>query len=78
MDPKKIMFITGTRADYGKMKPLMKILDNNPLTEVYIFVCGMHLSETFGSTYNEVFILILIRIITRIVKMCIRYLHHEL
>ncbi len=54
MNCKKIMFITGTRADYGKMKPLMKILDKKPLTEVYIFVCGMHLSETFGSTYNEV------------------------
>lgn len=54
MKPKKILFITGTRADYGKMKPLMKMLEKNPLTEVYIFVCGMHLSEKFGGTYMEV------------------------
>ena len=54
MTPKKVLFITGTRADYGKMKSLIKILQDNPLTEVYIFVCGMHLSETFGSTYLEV------------------------
>lgn len=54
MPPKKVLFVTGTRADYGKMKSLMKILSDNPLTEVYIFVCGMHLSKTFGSTYNEV------------------------
>ena len=54
MTPKKVLFVTGTRADYGKMKSLMKILGENPATEPYIFVCGMHLSKTFGSTYNEV------------------------
>lgn len=48
------MFVTGTRADYGKMKSLMKILDESPKFEVYIFVCGMHLLKTFGSTYDEV------------------------
>ena len=51
---KKVLFITGTRADYGKMKPLMKALEKDEAFEVYIFVCGMHLSETFGSTYIEV------------------------
>lgn len=51
---KKVLFITGTRADYGKMKPLMQILERSEKFEVYIFVCGMHLSKTFGSTYEEV------------------------
>lgn len=54
MSPKKVLFVTGTRADYGKMKSLMKILGENPATEPYIFVCGMHLAKTFGSTYTEV------------------------
>lgn len=54
MDKKKIVFITGTRADYGKLKPLIKALDENSNFEVYVFVCGMHLLERFGSTYNEV------------------------
>ena len=54
VNQKKILFITGTRADYGKMKSLMKALDSNESFEVFIFVCGMHLSETFGSTYTEV------------------------
>ena len=54
MSRKKILFITGTRADYGKMKPLMKALDRDDGFEVFVFVCGMHLSETFGSTYIEV------------------------
>lgn len=51
---KKILFITGTRADYGKLKSLMKKLDGSPAFSVYVFVCGMHLSETFGNTYREV------------------------
>lgn len=54
MYKKKIVFITGTRADYGKLKPLIKTLDENSKFEVYVFVCGMHLLERFGSTYNEV------------------------
>ena len=37
-----------------KMKSLMKILDDSPKFEVYVFVCGMHLLKTFGSTYEEV------------------------
>lgn len=51
---KKVVFLTGTRADYGKMKSLMKVLDEDPMFEIYIFVCGMHLSKEFGSTYKEI------------------------
>ena len=51
---KKILFVTGTRADYGKMKSLMQILEKSDDFEVFIFVCGMHLSKTLGSTYEEV------------------------
>lgn len=54
MEKRKVLFLTGTRADYGKMKPLMLALEEHELFEVYVFVCGMHLSETFGSTYREV------------------------
>ena len=54
MKQRKVLFITGTRADYGKMKPLMRALDDAEEFCVYVFVCGMHLSETFGSTYEEV------------------------
>lgn len=51
---KKIVFITGTRADYGKMKSLMLTLEADDSFEVYVFVCGMHLSKNLGSTYEEV------------------------
>ncbi len=54
MEQKRILFLTGTRADYGKMKPFMQALNRNSKFDVFVFVCGMHLSETFGSTYKEV------------------------
>lgn len=51
---RKIVFVTGTRADYGKMKPLMQILEESDQFDIYVFVCGMHLAKQFGSTYKEV------------------------
>lgn len=51
---KKILFLTGTRADYGKMKPLMQALEKDDRFELYIYVCGMHLVKKFGNTYKEV------------------------
>lgn len=54
MDKKRILFLTGTRADYGKMKPLMMAMNNSDKFNVFVYVCGMHLAETFGSTYKEV------------------------
>ncbi len=51
---KKILFLSGTRADYGKMKPLMLALEKDNNFEIYVFVCGMHLLEKFGNTYHEI------------------------
>ncbi|MFH6769638.1 UDP-N-acetylglucosamine 2-epimerase [Gaetbulibacter aquiaggeris] len=51
---KKIAFLTGTRADFGKMKPLIQILEDNKDFEPHIFVTGMHLLETYGYTLIEV------------------------
>lgn len=51
---KKIMFITGTRADYGKLKNLMKAVEADSRFENYIFVCGMHLLPQYGNTYNGI------------------------
>lgn len=51
---KKILFITGTRADYGKIKSLLKNVEADPDFELYVFVSGMHLLEKLGSTYKEV------------------------
>lgn len=51
---KKILFITGTRADYGKMKYLMKAVEEDENYENYILVCGMHLLNQYGNTYNGI------------------------
>lgn len=51
---KKIVFITGTRADYGKIKILIREIEKAPEFEAYIFVSGMHLIERFGNTYKEI------------------------
>lgn len=51
---KKIVFITGTRADFGKMKSLIDKVKNSNLFEYYIFVTGMHTLSKYGSTFREV------------------------
>lgn len=51
---RKIVFLTGTRADFGKLKPLMNLVENSDLFECYIFVTGMHTLSKYGSTFHEV------------------------
>ena len=51
---KKILFLTGTRADFGKIKPLITILESDSEFEVFVFVTGMHLLEEYGYTLLEV------------------------
>lgn len=51
---KKIAFLTGTRADFGKIKSLIQILQNNNEFEPHIFVTGMHMMEKYGLTLIEV------------------------
>lgn len=53
--PKKIVFLTGTRADFGKLKSLMKITQVRKEFDVQIFVTGMHMDAQYGSTVNEVY-----------------------
>lgn len=51
---KKIVFLTGTRADFGKLKSLIKITQNHAEFEAHIFVTGMHLDKKYGETVNEI------------------------
>ena len=51
---RKILFITGTRADYGKIKSLLKEVEADPDFTLYVFVSGMHLVEKLGDSYDEV------------------------
>ena len=51
---KKILFLTGTRADYGKIKSLMKKVEESNEFELFVFVTGMHMLSKYGGTYREV------------------------
>lgn len=51
---KKIVFLTGTRADFGKLKSLIEITRSHPGLEVHIFVTGMHMIREYGYTLIEV------------------------
>ena len=51
---KKIVFLTGTRADFGKIKSLIKITNHSKLFDVNIFVTGMHLDRKYGYTIGEI------------------------
>ncbi len=51
---KRIVFLSGTRADFGKIKSLILALQNNPGFEPHVFVTGMHLEETYGLTVKEI------------------------
>lgn len=51
---KKIVFLTATRAEFGKMKTLMKAVEESNDLECYVFVTGMHMLKKYGSTYNEI------------------------
>lgn len=51
---RKVVFLTGTRADFGKLKSLMLRLQADQHFEVQIFVTGMHMLSKYGSTWDEV------------------------
>lgn len=51
---KRILFLTGTRADFGKIKSLIQILESHPDFEVFVFVTGMHLQKEYGYTLLEI------------------------
>lgn len=51
---KKVCVITGTRAEYGLLKPLVQKINNDNSLELQLVVTGMHLSPEFGLTYQEI------------------------
>lgn len=51
---RKILYISGTRADYGLMRPVLKKLDKNQKIDLELVITGMHLMEEFGMTINEI------------------------
>ena len=50
----RVVFLTGTRADYGKLKPLALRLVEHPEFDVHIFATGMHVLHKYGATARAV------------------------
>ena len=54
MSRKRLVFLTGTRADFGKLKSLISITQKSSEYEVHIFVTGMHMNALYGYTIDEI------------------------
>lgn len=53
-DRRQILFLTGTRADFGKLKPLISAVRDDESLDYHVYATGMHLLERHGSTVNEI------------------------
>ena len=54
MNKKKVVFLSGTRADFGKLKSLITILQKSDFFEVSVFVTGMHMLKKYGNTIHDI------------------------
>lgn len=46
--------VTGGRADYGLLKWVLKGIESSPVLQLQLVVTGMHLSDKFGRTVDEI------------------------
>lgn len=51
---RKIVVVTGTRAEYGILKPLLEKIRGSKDLELKLIVTGMHLLEKYGLTVNRI------------------------
>jgi UDP-N-acetylglucosamine 2-epimerase (hydrolysing) len=52
---RKVLFLTATRADFGKLKPLIQSVGRAKDLEIAIFITGMHTLSRYGYTLDEVY-----------------------
>ena len=53
MSTRKICVVSGSRADYGLLAPVMRLIRDDPDLHLQVIVTGMHLSAEFGFTYRR-------------------------
>ncbi|HYD03333.1 MAG TPA: UDP-N-acetylglucosamine 2-epimerase [Alphaproteobacteria bacterium] len=51
---RKICVVTGTRAEYGLLRPVMRAIKESENLQLQIIATGMHLSERHGNSYQEI------------------------
>ena len=51
---RRICVITGSRADYGHLKPVIRAIEHHKDLEEQLIVTGQHLSHKYGSTWKNI------------------------
>jgi len=51
---RKICVVTGTRAEYGLLSRLMRMIKESNNTQLQVVATNMHLSPKYGNTYKEI------------------------
>src|SRR3989339_178887 len=51
---KKIVYLTGSRAEFGLMQKILTGIEADNQLELVLLATGMHLLKEFGETINEV------------------------
>lgn len=54
MNKRTICFVTGSRAEYGLLSPVMDAIRQEPSFRLKVVVTGMHLALQFGLTWQEI------------------------
>jgi UDP-hydrolysing UDP-N-acetyl-D-glucosamine 2-epimerase len=48
-----VAYVSGTRADFGLMTPVLKAINNHPALTLSLYATGMHLMPKYGETLND-------------------------
>lgn len=51
---KKIMFITGSRGEWGYIRPILRLMNERDDVQYILVVTNMHLLPSYGNSYKEI------------------------
>ncbi len=51
---KKILFVTGSRGEWGYIRPILRLIDKRDDVEYRLVVTNMHLLSAYGNSYKEI------------------------
>ena len=52
--PRKVLYLSGTRADFGLMRACLERIRTTPGLDLSVLVTGMHLAPGYGDTVREI------------------------
>ena len=54
MKARNICVVTGSRAEYGLLVPMLERIQSSSSSNLQLIVTGMHLSSEYGNTYRQI------------------------